>query len=77
VHDLSIEEALNSDDPLVQSLSVIDSRVGKRKLKTIDIDTLHLLAGNLFTERCLAEGFVIKDKIEQETNKLNIEPFNE
>jgi hypothetical protein len=77
VHDLSIEEALNSDDPLVQSLSVIDSRVGKRKLKTIDVESLHPLACKLFTERCLAEGLVIKEKTGQETNKLNIEPFNE
>lgn len=71
------DDALSSEYSLVQSLAVIDSRVGKRKLQTIDIDTLHLLAGNLFTERCLAEGLVIKGKIEQETNKLNIEPFNE
>lgn len=77
VHDLSIEEALSSDDPLVQSLSVIDSRVGKRKLKTIDVETLHPLAFKLFTERCLAEGLIIKEKIEQETKKLNIEPSNE
>ncbi|WNC68016.1 hypothetical protein RI845_16010 [Thalassotalea nanhaiensis] len=55
VHDLSIEEALSSEDPLVQSLAVIDSRVGKRTLKTIDVDTLHPLAGKLFTERCRAE----------------------
>jgi len=77
VHNLSIDDALSSEDPLVQSLAVIDTRVGKRKLKNIDVDKLHPLAAKLFTERCLAEGLVIKDKIEQETNKLNIEPFNE
>jgi len=54
VHDLSIESAISSEDPLVQSLAVIDSRVGKRKLKTIHIDKLHPLASKLFTERCLA-----------------------
>lgn len=56
VHDLSIEEALCSNDPLVQTLAVIDSRVGKRKLKTIDVESLHPLAAKLFSERCLAEN---------------------
>jgi hypothetical protein len=55
VHDLSIDDALSSEDPLVQSLAVIDSRVGKRKLKTIDVDKLHPLAAKLFIERCNTE----------------------
>jgi len=76
VHDLSIEDALSSEDPLVQSLAVIDSRVGKRKLKIIDIETLHPLAVKFFTERCLAEGLIVKKEIEIETDNLNIEPSN-
>ena len=55
VHDLSIDDALSSEDPLVQSLAVIDTRVGKRKLKIIDVETLHPLAAKLFIERCNAE----------------------
>jgi hypothetical protein len=77
VHDLSIDDALSSEDPLAQSLAVIDSRVGKRKLKIIDIETLHPLAAKLFTERCLAEGLILKKEIELETENLNIEPSNE
>ena len=77
VHDLSIDDALSSEDPLVQSLAVIDSRVGKRKLKMINVDTLHPLACKLFEERCLAEGLILKKEIELETENLNIEPSNE
>ncbi len=61
VHDLSIDDALNSEDPLVQSLAVIDSRGGTRKLKSIDINSLHPLANKLFEERCLSERIIIKD----------------
>ncbi len=77
VHDLSIDDALSSDDPLVQSLAVIDSRVGKRKLKIIDIEMLHPLAAKLFTERCLAEGLIIKKEIEHEIKNINIGSSNE
>lgn len=55
VHDLGIEEALISEDPLIQSLAVIDSRVGKRRLTRINAKGLHPLAEKLFSERCIAE----------------------
>jgi len=60
VHDLSIDDALSSEVPLVQSLAVIDTRVGKRKLKTIDVNSLHPLANKLFEERCLSESIHLK-----------------
>ena len=47
VHDLSIDEALKSDDPLIQSLAVIDKRVGKRRLKKLKDKKLHPLARKL------------------------------
>jgi hypothetical protein len=56
VHDLSIEEALRDSDPLVQTLAVIDKRVGKRRLKLIDAEGLHPLARKLLIERRHAEG---------------------
>lgn len=55
VHDLGIEEAIISEDPLIQSLAVIDSRVGKRRLTRINAKDLHPLAEKLFSERCTAE----------------------
>lgn len=56
VHDLSIEEALKSDDPLIQTLAVLDSRVGKRRLKDLDPQELHPLANRLLELRQLTEG---------------------
>lgn len=56
VHDLSIEEALISDNPLVQALSVIDSRLGKRRILKIDKESLHPLALKLYILRAEAEG---------------------
>lgn len=56
VHSRSIEESLRDADPLVQTLAVVDKRVGKRRLRQIDPQTLHPLACKLFDERCRAEG---------------------
>lgn len=62
VHDLSIEQALNSKDPLIQTLAVIDARTGKRRLAEIETDNLHPLALKLFLERCIAENIETKLK---------------
>lgn len=51
VHKLSIYEALKSEDPLIQTLAVIDSRAGKRRLAEIDLDSLHPLARKLLLLR--------------------------
>lgn len=51
VHDLSIDDALADSDPLVQTLAVIDRRLGKRRLDQIDEDALHPLARRLLAER--------------------------
>ncbi len=46
VHDLAVEDALISNDPLIQSLAVLDSRLGRRRLLRLQADTtqLHPLA---------------------------------
>lgn len=54
-HTLSIEDALHDSDPLVQTLAVIDRRVGKRRLKKMKPETLHPLARRLLEERFDAE----------------------
>ncbi len=56
VHSLSIEEALESDDVLVQALAVIDSRVGKNRLKSLHDENLHPLAKKLLDVRRDAEN---------------------
>jgi len=51
IHELSIEQAIADDDPLVQSLAMADSRLGKRRLKQIDETHLHRLAAHVLSLR--------------------------
>ena len=51
VHSLSLEEALRSDDVLIQALTVVDQRLGKRRLEAIEADSLHPLAKALLAIR--------------------------
>jgi hypothetical protein len=56
VHDLSIDQALEDSDSLVNCLAVLDARLGKRRLAAIKSETLHPLAARLFSLRLEAEG---------------------
>ena len=56
LNNLSIEEAISSDDPLIQSLAVIDKRIGKRRLQKLAKEGLHPLARKLFDERLKVES---------------------
>jgi hypothetical protein len=58
VHELSIEDALESKDPLIQTLSVIDKRVGKRRLVQLKAEEMHPLASHLFKERLAVENMI-------------------
>ena len=55
VHSMSHDEALKSDDVLVQGLAVLDSRLGKRRLETFDDTALHPLGKKLLAIRQEAE----------------------
>jgi hypothetical protein len=55
VHNLSHNEALKSDDVLIQALAVLDSRLGKRRLAAFDDSELHPLAKKLLAIRREAE----------------------
>jgi hypothetical protein len=59
LHELSIEEALLSDDPLIQTLSLTDKRIGKRRLMKINKENLHPLAKRIFEERINTERISI------------------
>ncbi len=52
---MTIEAALESNDVLIQSLALLDKRVGKRRLKKIEPEELHPLARKLFGERISAD----------------------
>lgn len=56
IHELSIDEALLSDDPLIQALAVLDKRVGKRRFTKIRESNLHPLAKKLFDTRMFVEA---------------------
>ena len=51
VHTLPIEDALASDDMLLQALAVVDTRIGKRRLAGIELDKMHPLVAYLLTLR--------------------------
>ena len=51
IHNISIEEALNSNDILIQALAVIDYRVGKRRLLMLKESNLHPLVKVLYNIR--------------------------
>jgi hypothetical protein len=55
VHSLSIEEAIADPDPLVQSLAVLDARLGKRRLTALEAGSFHPLAAMLLQVRKGAE----------------------
>lgn len=57
VHATPVEEALASDDMLMQALAIVDARIGKRRLAQLDPDTLHPLCAYLLLVRTgQAEG---------------------
>ncbi len=58
-HSLNFEEALKSDDSITQALTVIDKRLGKRRIHQIDKKSLQPLA-----------KFLLEKRIEQEKNFL-------
>ena len=56
VHGLTVEAALADPDPLVQSLAVLDRRIGRRRLTQLDASLFHPLAAVLLRVRREAEG---------------------
>jgi hypothetical protein len=65
VHELSIDEALADSDPLVQTLAVLDRRAGKRRLESLEWQTLHPLARALLRVRLIAEGLPVPEALVQ------------
>jgi hypothetical protein len=56
LHDLPLQAALTDPDPLVQSLAVLDARLGRRRLATLDAELLHPLARRLLEVRLESEA---------------------
>lgn len=51
LHTLSIDQALLSDDIVIQALAVIDKRVGKRRIIQLEETPMHQLAKTLLRHR--------------------------
>ena len=56
IHTLTIDEALESEDVLVQALAVIDARVGKKRINELDEKKFHPLARKLLEIRRTQDG---------------------
>ena len=55
--ETSIEDAVNSDHPIVRGLAMLDGRLGKRRLQALRLPPgEHPLVHLLLTFRCEAEG---------------------
>lgn len=53
----TIDDALHSDEMLIRALAMLDNRVGKRRLRTLQLaDDEHPLVRQFYELRCEAEG---------------------
>jgi len=52
----SVEDILKSRYPLIRALGMLDHRVGKRRLASLDVTTEHPLVQKLYALRCAVEG---------------------
>ena len=72
LRDDSIDAALTSQCPLKRALSILDARVGKRRLTKINVIDETQLVQRLWYLRCSSEGITIPNNI-----KVNLRPLTE
>lgn len=58
---LSFEAILEHHDPMVRAMGMLDRRLGKRRLKSIDVKDVHPLVRSLYTLRREAEGLPVEE----------------
>jgi len=63
--NLSIDDALASENPLIRGLSMLDRRLGKRRLNKMEIDQEHSFVQLLYRLRCEAEGLRLAEENEK------------
>jgi hypothetical protein len=54
--NLSIDDAIKSDNPIIRAFATLDRRFGKRRLASFDDSNEHDLVKTLFRFRCKVEG---------------------
>lgn len=57
--ELSIEDAMKSENPIIEAVSMLDRRLGKRRLREVGNHLKHPLAKMFYELRCEAEGLKI------------------
>ena len=62
--NLSIDDILRSDNALIRAVGMLDARVGKRRLKKIDVTHEHDLVKRLYYLRCEAEQIADVERAE-------------
>ena len=65
--EMPIKDILACRNPIVRAIAMLDRRVGKRRLKAIDLKKEHLLARRLLEFRLEAEGMATPAKPAAET----------
>ena len=55
---MTVEDGIEHKSPIINSLAILDKRIGKRRLVAIDKAKLHPLAQKLFEFRLNAEGLI-------------------
>lgn len=68
--NISIEEAITSDNPIIRSLAIIDKRFGKRRLIKINISNEHPIVQFLHEFRCLSEGITHPSKVKVKSSEI-------
>jgi hypothetical protein len=69
----SIESSLESKSPLTKALAVLDARLGKRRLKKLDVSAEHPMVQFFFKLRCEAEGISLTTR-SRPTSQASPEP---
>lgn len=58
--DLTIEEIISSENIVVRAIGMLDKRLGKRRLRAMDLSNQPKLLRRLWQFRCLAENLVLR-----------------
>jgi hypothetical protein len=58
----SVHKSIESSDPVVRALTMLDRRLGKRRLAKIDVTAEPELVVRMYRLRCEAEGLSLRDE---------------
>lgn len=58
--NMSIEQILHSDQMIVRALGMFDKRLGKRRLKSLNLSDEHKVVQSFYRLRCAFEGLTLK-----------------